>query len=298
MNTIQNLLDKKCKLFPPSWLPDNIHYETIMGSLAYGVSNDDSDMDIYGFCIPPKNIVYPHLDGEIIGFGHQKERFNQYQEHHIKYGEKSYDVSIYNIVRYFHLCMENNPNMIDSLFTPLNCVKSFTAIGQKVRENRCSFLHKGSWHKFKGYAYSQLHKMDNKEKAENPKRQESIIKYGYDVKFAYHVVRLLNEVEQILTTGNIDLQQNNEQLKSIRRGEWKKEEIMNYFKEKELSLEKVYLESKLAYAPDEVKIKQLLLDCLEMHYGNLPKVETDSALIALQQIDEIIKKALNKENAQ
>lgn len=42
------LLTKKNLAHPPKWLPDNIHYEVIMGSVAYGVSSDTSDMDVYG----------------------------------------------------------------------------------------------------------------------------------------------------------------------------------------------------------------------------------------------------------
>lgn len=53
----------------------NVHYETIMGSVAYGVSSDTSDMDVYGFAIPPKDDVFPHLRGEILCFGKQHKRF-------------------------------------------------------------------------------------------------------------------------------------------------------------------------------------------------------------------------------
>jgi hypothetical protein len=54
---------------PPAWLPNNMCYEVIMGSRAYGVNKaDDSDYDMYGFCIPPKHIVFPHLAGNIWGF--------------------------------------------------------------------------------------------------------------------------------------------------------------------------------------------------------------------------------------
>ena len=91
--------------------------------------------------------------------------------------------------------MENNPNVIDSLFTPATCVLHCTRIGAMVRENRKLFLHRGAWPKFKGYAYSQLHKLAIKQPI--GKRAELVAKHGYDTKFAYHVVRLLGEVEQI-----------------------------------------------------------------------------------------------------
>ena len=108
---------------PPHFLPSNVMYETIMGSIAYGVSSEQSDRDIYGFCIPPKEDVFPHLDGEIPGFGEPKKRFEQFQESHVDdasaQGGKGieYDLTIYSIVKYMSLCMECNPNMIDSLFT-------------------------------------------------------------------------------------------------------------------------------------------------------------------------------------
>ena len=52
---------------PPRWLASNVQFETIMGSVAYGVSSDTSDMDIYGWVIPPRDEVFPHLRGEIAG---------------------------------------------------------------------------------------------------------------------------------------------------------------------------------------------------------------------------------------
>lgn len=279
---------------PPSFLPETVQYETIMGSVAYGVSNDTSDMDVYGFCIPPKDMIFPHLKGEIPGFGEQIQRFDVWQQHHIKSPSelsghgREYDLSVYSIVRYFQLCMENNPNMIDSLFTPAHCVLFSTPVGSLVRENRKMFLHKGSWHKFKGYAYSQMSKMQSK----NPegKRKSLVEQFGYDVKFAYHVVRLLDEVEQILTEGDIDLQRNREQLKSIRRGEWKPEDISRYFTEKERELEGVYSNSKLPYSANQGKVKQLLLDCLELHFGTLNGCIhlVDPAVKALSEIESIL----------
>lgn len=294
MSYINKLLNRKINIHPPKFLADNICYEVIMGSIAYGVNNDESDMDIYGFCIPPKEEIFPHLKGEILGFGRQNQRFEQYIEHHIEDKEKSknYDITIYNIVKYFSLVMENNPNMIDSLFVPERCVLSCNRIGNIIRENRKLFLHKGSWHKFKGYSYSQLHKIDLKTFESNEKRKQDVIEHGYSTKFAYHVIRLLNEVEQILITGDLVLDQNREQLKSIRRGEWSLDQIKEYFEKKEKDLEQVYLNSKLPYGPNEEKIKELLLNCLEEHYGSLDKcIKIEGKeLNALREIKEIIER--------
>ena len=76
-------LTKMQLITPPSWLVSNVMYETSMGSVAYGVSTDTSDFDTVGFCIPPKDIVFPHLAGKIQGFGRQQQKFVCYQEHHV-----------------------------------------------------------------------------------------------------------------------------------------------------------------------------------------------------------------------
>lgn len=294
MSRVKRVIDKGLvsKNSVPKHFPDSIQYETIMGSVAYGVESDTSDQDIYGFCIPPKHIVFPHLAGHIPGFGQQPEKFEQWSVHHIKDEEKNteYDFCIYNIVKYFSLVMENNPNMVDSLFTPQNAILHCSPIAQMVRDERHIFLHKGAWHKFKGYAYSQMHKIRSKA-APQGKRKELVEQFGFDVKFAYHVVRLIDEVEQILVEGTLDLQRNREQLKSIRRGEWTLEEIEEYFTRREKELELAYANSKLPHTPDEKRIRQLLMNCLEHHYGNLSDavVDVDAATRTLQQVAHLIR---------
>lgn len=67
----------------PSWLPNNVMNIIIMGSAAYGVSIPDSDLDLYGFVIPPKDYIFPHLRGDIPGFGTPGPSFNQWQKHHV-----------------------------------------------------------------------------------------------------------------------------------------------------------------------------------------------------------------------
>lgn len=345
-------LEKRGLIHPPSWLADNTHYLTIMGSTAYGVSSDTSDMDLYGWGIPPKDVVFPHLAGEVFGFGREKKRFEQFQQHHILKEDdlggkgRNYDISVYNIVKYFQLCMDNNPNMVDSLFTPTECVLHTTQVAVMVREKRKIFLHKGCWQKFKGYAFSQLSKASGVRKDKlviairefedhngiphdttlaevqqcaapggpsfppltysglleyqrlfekgmaQTKRFESQKIHNTDVKFLYHIVRLLDECEQILTFGDLDLRRAKEQMKAIRRGEIPEEEVRKWFEMKEKQLEELYHRepSAVPYGPPEAEIKKLLLQCLEHHYGTLDKciVEQDAAALALHEIAEVL----------
>ncbi len=176
------LLKEKGLIKPPKWLPQNVHYEVIAGSVSYGVSSDTSDMDVVGFCIPPKDLTFPHLAGEIPGFGKQIQRFDQYQQHHIMDQEarQEYDFTIYSIVKYFQLCMENNPNLLDAMYVPQRCILFCSPVAQIVRDSRKLFLHKGSYHKFRGYAYASLNKLGNRTtametEAKTPKNIKNIL---------------------------------------------------------------------------------------------------------------------------
>ena len=277
----------------PKFVPHNMCYEVLTGSTAYGVAGKVSDWDVVGFCIPSKEELFPHLAGHIQGFGKPRKPFSTWQKHHIEYRDKEYDITIYSIVNFFDLCMNMNPNMVDLLFVPINCVLHSTVIGNFVRENRHTFLSKLCWHKFKGYAYSQLNKMENKTAV--GKRVALIEAHGYDTKFAYNVVRLVGEVEQLLTTGDMDLQQDKERLRAIREGKWSMIQVIEYFDEKEKALEALYNSSTLPYKPQEEKIKALLVKCLEMHYGDLSSSELiipGKAEAALRKIIEIATDAI------
>lgn len=308
MGTLANLIDKNNlivdginrKLTPPKWMRNAIHYETIMGSVAYGVSEDDSDFDIYAVCIPPKNVIFPHLNGYIMGFGRRPDCFENWQQHHVRDPDalggrgRDYDFVVYSIVKYFDLCMGCNPNMIDSLFTPQRCVLHCTKVGNIIRENRKIFLSKKAWHTFKGYAYQQLHKMATKTPEKGSKRYESIQKHKFDVKYAYHLVRLLLEVEQILSEGDleIDRKSNRELLKAIRRGEVSEKRVRQITSNKETYLEGLYQSSDaIPNRPDEMLIKSVLINCLEEHFGSLNSVvhmsgRADSIINQIQAIIE------------
>lgn len=87
-STTQKLMERGLIGDAPPFLKTNVHYETIMGSHAYGVADTSvqdkiPDYDIYGWAIPPKAMVFKHLTGWVPGFGPEPPGFDQFQRHHI-----------------------------------------------------------------------------------------------------------------------------------------------------------------------------------------------------------------------
>jgi hypothetical protein len=112
--------------------------------------------------------------------------------------------------------------------------------------------------------------------------------HGHDVKFLYHVVRLLDECKMVLEEHDLDLTRSKEYLKSIRRGELSVEQIVEYFDTSMKYLDTLYTTSTLRYAPDEDVMKQLLIDCIEMHYGDI-----SNAFDNKKNVDKNIIRAYN-----
>lgn len=278
----------------PSWMKSCVHYEVITGSVAYGISDDTSDMDIYGWCIPPKRILFPYAENNLFGFD-EPEVFRQFQKHGVvdpsaNAGKgQSYDFTIFNIVDFCKKCMECNPNMLDALFVPRRCILHSSSIAEMIRQNRDLFLSKKAFHKFTGYLHSQMSKLDRQPIG---KRKELVERMGFDTKYASHAVRLACQVEQVLELGTMDITRDRELYKAIRRGEWSLEQIRNWVAQKELQLNKLYNESKLRHTPEKNKIRELLLACIEQHYGSFTAAEyTESNKYknVVQQIEDLIQ---------
>jgi predicted nucleotidyltransferase len=245
-------------------------YEVIMGSFAYGVSSDTSDVDLYAVSIPPNSVLYPHTAGYVYGLLEHPPVFEVINKHHVEMGAKVVDFNIYGIVKYFNLCADNNPNMLDSLFVPDRCIIFADDAGMHLRNNRHAFLHKGAYVKYRGYFFQQLTKLVNGQLSK-ASRQELVEKYGFDTKFAYHIVRLALQVEELLTTGDMDLERNKEVLKSIRKGAWTKQELLDWAKNKEAELDKLYLNSTgvLPEKRDNSKLKKLFNEIVEIKNGKV-----------------------------
>ncbi len=295
MTLLHDLVGKKL-IHPPPWLPDSVQFLATVGSESYGISSNTSDQDIMGWCIPSRQTLFPHLAGFIPDFGTQPPKFAQWDQHHIKDAEArggegiEYDFNVYSVVKFFQLCLEGNPTLLGALFVPQRCVLISTHISELVRENRKLFLHKGCFHKYRGYCFSQLSRLESKTGL--GKNEELVSRFGFNTKMGTHAVRLLLEAEQILESGDLDLERDREVLKSIRKGEWELQYLKNWCTEKEKQLEETYNKSELPWGPDEDKIKALLIQCLTMKFGDLSKViiQEDTHIQALRNIRDELNK--------
>lgn len=230
---------------------NNLIYKVISGSNAYGTNTKDSDKDYMGIFIPTEDYVLGLYKCDQVELGTKNHSLNQ------KNTKEDIDFTVYNLVKFIHLAIGNNPNIIELFFMPKNCIIYKHPIMDELLSNYKLFISKKAFHTFTGYAYSQRKKLEVK-KENMTGRVELVEQYGYDTKFASHLIRLLLEGWQILVEGKITLPltQNNLIL-DIKKGKYDLQWILNKADSLEDQINTAYSNSKLQHSADIEKINDL-----------------------------------------
>lgn len=98
----------------------------------------------------------------------------------------------------------------------------------------------------------------------NAARAEMERKYGYDAKFAMHLVRLLRTADECLSTGIINVYRPDAQeLLAIRNGAWSYQELVEYTEFMDNKIKELYKTTDLPRSPDVNLAARLLMQIQE-----------------------------------
>lgn len=139
----------------------HIIFEAISGSKAYGLDNAQSDTDIRGVYIAPKDMFYSLECPEQVS-------------------DETNDVVYYELRKFIDLLSKNNPNIIELLYTPEDCILYKHPIYDKVLA--FNWITKQCQHTFAGYALTQIRKARGlNKKVLNPmdKERKSVIDFCF-----------------------------------------------------------------------------------------------------------------------
>jgi len=111
---------------------------------------------------------------------------------------------------------------------------------------------------------SQYDKYQEWKKNRNAARAAMEEKFGFDGKFALHLIRLLRSCKEMLATGKVNVRRNDrEDLLSIRNGGWSYEKLIDEADKLDAECEELYKTSKLPHTPDFVYLDNLLIKLVE-----------------------------------
>jgi predicted nucleotidyltransferase len=106
-------------------------------------------------------------------------------------------------------------------------------------------------------------------KTRNLARAELEKKYGYDVKHAMHLVRLMKTGLEVLESGEIQVYRDDrEELLAIRNGAWSYDEVVEFATECEKDLDELYKETRLPKNADRKFLDSLCQEIIEEYVFN------------------------------
>ena len=136
--------------------PERIIFQCISGSHAYGTNHDSSDRDIKGVFVMPM-IEHFSLDEPVK-----------------QVTDERHDTVYYNLKRLLELLARSNPNVLEMLYTPEDCIMVDSRYMRTLREHRSSFISQKAYETFVGYAHSQVKKAKGRNKwINNPQPEAS-----------------------------------------------------------------------------------------------------------------------------
>ncbi len=139
----------------------NIIFECISGSRAYGLATASSDTDIRGVFVLPKEKYYSL---EYVG----------------QINNETNDIVYYELKKFIELLSKNNPNILELLSVPKECILSKHPLFDKVKSKY--FLSKLCKDTFANYAFTQIKKARGlKKKIVNPveKKRKSVTDFCF-----------------------------------------------------------------------------------------------------------------------
>jgi predicted nucleotidyltransferase len=277
MPEIQEIL--KAHGFP---YPNTLIMAFIGGSTQHGASiAESSDTDWYGIFIPPKektlgidsfeHFVFP---GDVS----HRTRANRNTD--------ELDIALHSLQKWAGMAAKGNPTVLSFLFAnyvfpeplpcwnckqifakhPATCV-AYVPIPYKkqfwmhVLKHRDVFLCKSHYKPFIYYAQDQMERLMGLRGQKNINRDKLVDEFGYDTKYAMHIIRLLSEAKELMTDGTITYPRPEvELLKDIRRGKYKLLDIRQMGEQLNAEIITAAEHSSLPDSIDRGKISSLIAD--------------------------------------
>ena len=206
---------------PSVALPNEI-LRSVVGSGVHGIAIEGTDdQDEMGVYIEPPEWV---LGVE----RHREDYIWRTQPEGVRSGHGDTDLVLYSLRKYLRLAIKGNPTVMLPLFAPEGSLVVVTQLGEELRDLRAAFMSTMAVERFLGYMRSQHQRMLGQSKRKVPNRPELIERYGWDVKYGSHALRLAYQGLEIASTGNLSLplpDRERERVLAVKRGEVDRDDV-------------------------------------------------------------------------
>jgi uncharacterized protein len=219
---------------------------TQVGSGVHGTAIEgQDDRDEMGICIEPPE--------HVIGLRPFDQYIYRTQPEGHRSGAGDLDLLVYSLRKWMRLALNGNPTVLLPLFVPDNEIVRITDFGRELRDRPELVVSREAGYRFLGYMRAQRDRMLGVRGGRHTNRPELVEKYGFDTKFAMHMIRLGVQGVELLETGRITLpipQPWLAWLRDLRQGRHTRDEALDAAADLQERLEKLIITSPLPERPD------------------------------------------------
>ncbi|MDA1166520.1 MAG: nucleotidyltransferase domain-containing protein [Planctomycetota bacterium] len=210
---------------------DRVIFRCVIGSRAYGLDDENSDIDRRGIYLPPANLHW-----SLYGVPEQLEN------------DATQEV-YWELQKFVVLALKANPNVLECLNSPI--VETATPLAQELLDMKETFLSKLVFQTYSGYVASQFKKM------QTDIRNHGQVKW----KHVMHLIRLLLSGINVLRNGFVSVQvgDHRDSLLAIRSGETAWDEVEAWRLELHSQFNSAFEETTLPERPDYEQVNDFLI---------------------------------------
>jgi predicted nucleotidyltransferase len=227
-----------------------------LGSKSYGTSTPESDDDFMGVAIAPLS-CYTGLDSWGTSGSIKVDR----KETH------NAELSVFELRKFLNLCLNFNPNVIPLLYLRPEDYEVVDFRGNILINNREAFTSRRAYDTMIGYARAQRKAVVDGDTGKlGLKRKELVKKYGYDVKYASHTIRILRMGLEFFDTNilNVYREFDKDELLEIRNG---KLSLDTWLKMVDYLLMKAENQKAIGYLPEKPNRELVNEICMSLVRG-------------------------------
>ncbi len=210
---------------------ERVIFQCIIGSQAYGLADDASEIDRRGFYLPPADLHW-----SLYGVPEQLECYETQE-------------SYWEIQKFIVLALKANPNVLECLYSPI--VETATPLAEELLSMKEAFLSKLVFQTYSGYVASQFKKM------QTDIRNQGRVKW----KHVMHLIRLLISGTHVLTEGrvSVDVGEHRERLLVLKSGNMPFAEADAWRKDIQKQFESAFEQTSLPDRPNYELANQFLI---------------------------------------
>ncbi|MBD0021284.1 nucleotidyltransferase [Gordonia pseudamarae] len=250
---------------PAVALPNEI-LRSVVGSGVHGIAipgtDDHDEMGVY---VEPPEYILGIIE-------HRQDYIWRTQPEGVRSGHGDTDLVLYSLRKYLRLATKGNPTALLPLFAPERSLVVRTPLGDELRALRTAFLSRVAVERFLGYMHSQHERMLGQAGRKVPNRPELIERFGWDVKYGSHALRLAYQGHELASTGHLTLPMpadQRERVLSVKRGEVPRAEVSAQITDLESRVRALLDEdrSPLPGHADADRISTWAVDAQRRHWG-------------------------------